>query len=50
MVRTLSSRPLRLSVAAVSLAALSACSGGLDLDMRGKVGNNFSTADAAFAC
>ena len=47
MVRTLSSRPLRLSVAAVSLAALSACSGGLDLDMRGKVGNNFSTADAA---
>ncbi len=39
-------RLFRTCVAAVSLASLTACS-GLDFDMRGRVGDNFNTADAA---
>ncbi|MEC3861680.1 LysM peptidoglycan-binding domain-containing M23 family metallopeptidase [Mesobacterium sp. TK19101] len=40
---------LRLSVATLALAALCACSDGFDFDMRGKMGDNFSTASAARA-
>jgi len=40
---------VQLSVATLALVALGACDGGFDFDMRGKMGDNFSTASAARA-
>ena len=37
----------RNGVAVLALMALGACGGGLDFDMRGNMGDNFSTAEAA---
>ncbi|MDJ0823023.1 MAG: peptidoglycan DD-metalloendopeptidase family protein [Paracoccaceae bacterium] len=39
--------PLRLTLLAGSVAVLGACSGPLDFDLRGQIGDAFNTADAA---
>lgn len=41
------SKPLRLVICGTALLTLSACADGLDLDLRGGLGNKYDTSDAA---